>query len=506
MTAPSGAKPHRPGAREVIDAVLDPGSFVSWDAPVDLSGYDPDYRAELETARERSGADEAVLTGAGTVRGRAVAVIASEFRFLGGSIGRATAARIVAAVERATVEGLPLLAAPATGGTRMQEGTAAFVEMVPISRAILEHKGAGLPYLVYLRHPTTGGVFASWGSLGHLTVAEPGALIGFLGPRVHEAVHGEPFPPGIQLAEHLARKGVVDGVVTLAELRDLVSQVLPLLPAATTPARSRVGGRTLAAEAGHRAAAGGPSAAARRVPVWNAVLLTREPTRPGVWDLLRAGGERVLPVHGTGAGERDRGVVVALTAVEGTPCVVVGQDRRFQRQVAPLGPAALRVARRGMRLAAELRLPLLTVIDTPGAEMSPAAEEGALAGEIARCLADLLALPVPRVSVILGEGTGGAALALLPAHRVLAAEHAWLAPLPPEGASAIVHHDADHAPEMVQRQRVGSWELAEDGIVDVVVPEPVPAHEDPDGFLAAVRQACGRELRALARTEAVLSG
>ena len=126
--------------------------------------------------------------------GRRVAVVVCEFDFLAGSIGVAAAERITTAVQRATAERLPLLASPSSGGTRMQEGTVAFLQMVKIAAAVRLHKQAHLPYLVYLRHPTTGGVFASWGSLGHLTFAEPGALIGFLGPRVYELLYGEPFP------------------------------------------------------------------------------------------------------------------------------------------------------------------------------------------------------------------------------------------------------------------------------------------------------------------------
>src|SRR5439155_25053696 len=140
------------------------GSWESWDRPVaDPAPLAADHAAALAAARARTGLDEAVLTGAGRLRGRPVAVVACEFGFLGGSIGVAAAGRLVTAVERATAAGLPLLAAPASGGTRMQEGTVAFLQMVKISQAIAAHKAAGLPYLVYLRHPTTGGVFASWG-------------------------------------------------------------------------------------------------------------------------------------------------------------------------------------------------------------------------------------------------------------------------------------------------------------------------------------------------------
>ena len=170
-----------------------------------------------------------MITGRGLVRGRPVAVVANEFRFLAGSIGRDAAARITTAVRRATAEGLPLLASTASGGTRMQEGTPAFVEMVEISRAIGDHRAAGLPYLVHLRHPTTGGVYASWGSLGHITVAEPGALVGFLGPKVYEALHGSPFPAGVQQAENLAAKGVIDAVVAAEDLPELVDRALRVL-------------------------------------------------------------------------------------------------------------------------------------------------------------------------------------------------------------------------------------------------------------------------------------
>src|SRR6478609_2661845 len=209
-------------ATELIAAVLDPGSYHTWDSPVVDPDPSPEYRQELEAARGKTGVDESVLTGEGLIRGRRVAVIVSEFRFLAGSIGLAAAERIVNAVERATREGLPLLAGPASGGTRMQEGTIAFLSMVKISAAVRTHRKAGLPYLVYLRHPTTGGVMASWGSLGHITVAEPAALLGFLGPRVYEALYGSPFPENVQVAENLFDKGLVDAVVEPGDPPDLV--------------------------------------------------------------------------------------------------------------------------------------------------------------------------------------------------------------------------------------------------------------------------------------------
>jgi acetyl-CoA carboxylase beta subunit len=453
-------------AQELLDLVLDADSFESWDEPIDISDAPPDYRAALEGAREKAGTDESVLTGRGLVHGRPVALVANEFRFLAGSIGLAAARRITSAVRRATAEGLPVLATTASGGTRMQEGTPAFVQMVEISRALMEHRAAGLPYLAYLRHPTTGGVYASWGSLAHVTVGEPGALIGFLGPKVFEALNGTPFPQGVQVAENLSNHGVIDGVATAEELPGLVDAVLAIL--VDPPSEPRLPRRTGELDPDRDA--------------WAAILETRNEARIGVRDVLRHGTEVLLPLSGTEKGERDSTILVVMARLDGEPCLVVGQDRSRQGPATPMGPGALRTARRAMRLANEMRLPLVTVIDTPGAELSQRAEEGAIAGEIARCLASLATMTVPTVSVVLGQGCGGGALALLPAQRVIVAEKAWLMPLPPEGASVIVHGDTTHAAEQARQMRVRAVDLLEHGTAHHIVPEP----DDDTGEALAV--------------------
>ncbi len=441
-------------ALDLLELVLDPGTFKSWDEPIDATGHSASYRAELAAAAERSGSDESVLTGSGTVRSRPVAVVVNDFRFLAGSIGEASARRIVAAVRRATSEGLPLLAATASGGTRMQEGTPAFVHMIDIARAIMEHREAGLPYLAYLRHPTTGGVFASWGSLAHVTIAEPGALVGFLGPKVYEVLNGRPFPPDVQTSENLAAKGVIDAVVPPQELPHVVDDALRVL---VDPPEAR----TIVSRS--------PATSPRRSR-WDSIALTRRAERLGVRDVLRHAADVVVPLSGTEKGERDDTVLTALARLDGQPCVVVAQDRSRQRHTS-MGPAALREARRGMKLAEELGIAVVTFIDTSGAELSREAEEGALAGEIARCIGLMSGLRVPTVSVLLGQGCGGGALALLAADSTIALENSWLSPLPPEGASAIVFGDTDHAEQMAESQHVGAFDLYDAGVVDLVLAE-----------------------------------
>lgn len=477
----------RLSAHELIDLVLDEGSWVSWDTPPSYGAISESYRAELERAREKSGVDESVVTGEGRVRGRRVAVIACEFGFLAGSIGQAAATRLVAGIERATAAGIPLVAAPVSGGTRMQEGTPAFVHMIRISAAIAAHKDAGLPYLVYLRNPTTGGVMASWGSLGHVTVAEPGALVGFLGPRVFEALYGKPFPADVQTSENLYAHGIIDGVVEPDGIAELLDRTLTVL--LSRPARPE-------------AIANPGLEGIGEVDTWDAVLRSRRPDRPGVRRLLRYAATDVVPLNGTGQGEADPGLMIALARFGDAPCVFLGQDRRGQTTDRPMGPGALREARRGMRLAVELGIPLLTVIDTPGAALSPEAEEGGLAGEIARSLADLVSLEAPTLCLMLGQGNGGGALALLPADRVVAAQHAWLSPLPPEGASAIVHRDTEHAPEMARAQRIRALDLYAAGVVDRVVPELPDAAEEAEAFCHRLGAVLEKELSALFHADA----
>lgn len=490
-TAPS--KPTRLSARELIELALDDDSFVSWDTPLSYPqdaapGASEEYVEQLIAAAGKAGTDESVITGEGLLSGRRIAIIASEFKFLAGSIGKNAADRIVAAVQRATAEGLPLVAAPSSGGTRMQEGTPAFLQMIDISKAVTAHKAAGLSYLVYLRNPTTGGVMASWGSLGQVTAAEPKAMLGFLGPRVFEAIYDKKFPDGVQIAENLYKKGIIDAVVTPQQVGKLLDKVLRITSAAEGP--TEVPRPEMTTQ---------DPAALPDTDVWDSVLASRRPDRPGVRDLLRIAASDVVPLNGTGQGERDPGLLLALARFNSYACVVLGQDRRMQTENHQLGPEGLRVARRGMSLATELGLPLVTIIDTPGAALSAEAENGGLAGEIARCLADLSTVRTPTVAIMMGQGTGGAALALLPSDRVIAAQNSWLSPLPPEGASAIIHRTVDHADEMARAQKVSCKEMLQAGAIHTVVLENPDAADEPTEFCERLSLALQAELSTLTR-------
>jgi acetyl-CoA carboxylase carboxyl transferase subunit beta len=283
------------------------------------------------------------------------------------------------------------------------------------------------------------------------------------------------------VAENLHEHGLIDAVVAADDARDAAIGALSVL----SDDRTKV------------VAGQPPQEDLRPVEAWEAITRSRRDDRPGVRTLLKLAATDVTPLSGSGAGENEPSLLLALARFGTAPAVVLGQDRRRQRANAPLGPAGLRVARRGMRLAADLGLPLVTVIDTAGAALSKSAEEGGLSGEIARSLAELVTLDAPTVCLLLGEGAGGAALALLPADRVLCAQHAWLSPLPPEGASAILYRSVDFAPEIAQAQRIRATDLRRDGIVDRVIPEVPDAAYEQRAFCERVGRALEYEIAGL---------
>lgn len=480
--------PEQLSATELIDRVAERGSFEAWFAdvvttdPLDFSDT-RSYLQRLDEAARRTGVNESIVTGQSTIRGHDVALIVGEFGFLAGTQGVASAERVVRTFERAANLGLPVLSMPVSGGTRMQEGTVAFVQMVKAAAAVRQFRDTGLPYLAWLRHPTTGGVLASWASLAHVTFSEPQALIGMTGPRVIELLEGKPFPERVQLAEHLRDRGLIDDICTVEELPERVALVLDVALGATVDAN--LADLPLAL----------PDDAA--VDPWEAVERSRRTDRPGIRELLAVCATEVTRLRGDGAGTDDPGCSTLLARVAGVPAVIVGHDRLPGERGARLTHAGYRKARRAMLLAEEFQLPLVTVIDTAGAVSEPESEERGLAAEIARCLETMSALEVPTLSLLLGEGAGGGALAFLPADRVLAAEHSWLAPIAPEGASAILYRTTARASELAAAQAIASTDLRRLGLVDVVIPDQPAPGEEGARFGARIAATAARELRNL---------
>jgi acetyl-CoA carboxylase carboxyl transferase beta subunit/acetyl-CoA carboxylase carboxyl transferase alpha subunit len=460
-------------AAERIDLLADPESFKPSLVSVDplLFTDRVSYRDRLERARRETSLNEAVVTGTARINGRDCVLAVFDFNFMGGSMGSVVGEKVALALELAAERRYPFISVVASGGARMQEGMLSLVQMGKTTAAAMRLHQAGVPSITVLTNPTTGGVYASFASQGDFLFAEPGALIGFAGPRVIEQLTGEKPPPGTHTAEFLIEHGQLDGVVDRARLRGVLAMLLQLF-------MSRGPGDARAAPEPYRPPSTPPQSA------WPEVQLARREDRPTTADYIR----RLMPQFVELRGDRvfgdDPAVIAGIGDLAGMTVCAIGQERGHgdpRRNGGRLRPEGFRKAARVMRLAAELRLPLITFIDTPGAYLDYDSEARGLAGALSNCLANMSVLPVPIVSVVIGEGGSGPALALGVADRILMQEHAVYSVIAPEGAAAIVHRDAARAQDIADALKITAHDCLVLGVVDGIVPEPEHgAHLDPD--------------------------
>ena len=414
--------------------------------PLGFPGYEPP-------------AEESVVTG----RTERYAVVEGRFDVLGGSMGAVHGERVVRAFRRATEERLPMVIITSSGGARMQEGMVALIQMARTAAASRSHSAAGLMQLAFLRSPTSGGVYASYASLADLRVAAPGATIGFAGPRVVEMTTGEKLPPGGHTAESAYDAGLLDAVLPESKWAAFIETALGLTPSLPTPVVP-VSGTKDAGKAGGGA--------------WDEVLAARAEGRPSgdAWTVALC--DSWTPVRGP-----SDALLCGLARIEDMRVGVVAMRRRRPRA------ADYRLARRTIALAAKLGLPLVTLIDTPGADPRHESEREGVAGEIARTFAAMGDFPRPSVSICVGEGGSGGALALAFADRLLMLEHSIFSVIAPEGAAAILERDASLAPVVAERLKLTSADVVELGIADEVVPEPIDGAALRRAVTAALEQA-----------------
>jgi acetyl-CoA carboxylase carboxyl transferase subunit beta len=495
------------GAWTRIVSLVDPGSFREIDA--DLVSTDPlqfaddqPYVERLREQRARTELADGATIGTATLRGRPIVLAVLDFAFMGGSMGVAVGEKITRAAELARDKRRPLITIVASGGARMQEGLFSLLQMAKTAAAIQQLRRAGVPYLSVLTHPTTGGVFASFASLGDIIIAEPGALIGFAGPRVVEQVLGKPLPPGSHSAEFLLEQGIIDDVVDRTHLRGYLATVLDLVSGSNAPERTAV------------PSAPQPVGSEPDKNVWETVQTARAPDRPMTLDYISRICDQFIELHGDRESGDDPAVIAGLGSVADRHVALVGFERGHEEQAEHRrygrpGPDGYRKAQRIMRLAARFRLPVVTLIDTPGAYPGVDAEAGGLAAEIAETMALLSDLPTPIVAAIIGEGGSGGALALAVADRVLMQAHAIYSVIAPEGAAAILYRDADRAPELAEKLKLTARDCLVAGIIDAIVPEPAggaatapdrAAELLQDGILAALTQLTERPVSRLVQT------
>lgn len=477
---------NRVDARQRLDQLFDPGSIELLDLPV--RDADPlefvdskPYPRRMAGARTSTGLDEAVLCAVGTIEGNPLVVAVMDFGFMGGSLSGAVGELITRAGETALERRIPLMIVTASGGARMQEGAVALMQMAKTSQMLGQLDEAGLLTISLVTDPTFGGVAASFATLCDVIIAEPGARLGFAGRRVIEQTIKQTLPKDFQTAEFLLANGLIDIIRPRGELRPTLARLLSI----GSPQELRVPDEQDEAVAG----------AATGADPWQVVQAARHLNRPTTLDYFGLVLDDFEELRGDRLGADDAAIVGGLGRLDGIPVVVVGHQKGHTaaelaaRNFGMPTPAGYRKAARLMRLAAKLRVPVVALIDTPGAYPGKEAEQHGQAIAIAENLRLMSQLPVPVVSVVTGEGGSGGALALGVANHVLICANAVYSVISPEGCAAILWNDPAAAPRAAEALRVTADRLAALGIVDRIVPEP-------DGGTQADTVAAGQNLRA----------
>jgi len=434
--------------------------------------------------------------GEARVGGRPLVLGVFDFEFMGGTMGSVVGEKLADAFEHAARRRLPVVVVSSSGGARMQEGMLSLMQMAKTAAAVAAHDRAGGAFISVLADPTFGGVAASFASLGDVIIAEPKAQVGFVGPRVIEMTLGVQLPPESHHAEFLFRSGMIDLIVPREDLRAAIAYLLGHL-SPEAGARGAPAERRFLPRRPRRAGAPQP---------WETVLLARHPDRPTALDYIDRLFTRFVELHGDRYFGDDPAVVTGLGEFGDQAVMVVAQERgrtpeeqAFRRRGMAL-PEGYRKALRMMHLAAKFALPVITMIDTPGAYPGFEAEQRGIAQALARNLQAMAVLPTPILSVVIGEGGSGGALSLGVADRVLMLEHAIYSVISPEGAAAILWRDAGKAAQVAEALKITAADLRRLGVVDEVVPEPPGgAHADHELAAALLRAALARALRPLRR-------
>lgn len=469
--------------------VVDKGSYEKWEEGMenkDPLNY-PDYQEKTASLREKLRIDEAVTCGQGTIHGERAVVCVCDGRFLMGSMGYIAGEKITRAVERAIREKLPVIIFTCSGGARMQEGMVSLMQMAKTSAALKRHSNAGLLYISVLTDPTTGGVTASFAMLGDIILAEPGALVGFAGPRVIEQTIRQKLPEGFQRAEFLLEHGLIDNIVEREDLKETLAKLIAMHnrvepKEALIPNRRK---NSAVFEEGKRK---------EKVSAWERVQRARAQDRPGAFDYIQEIFTDFTELHGDRHFADDGAIVGGIGYLDGCPVTVIGQQKgkttkeNITRNFGMPSPEGYRKALRLMKQAQKFHRPIICFVDTPGAFCGMEAEERGQGEAIARNLFEMSDLTVPVLSIVIGEGGSGGALALAVGNEVWMMENSTYTILSPEGFASIMWKDASKAPKAAELMRVTAGDLKELGIIEKIIPEFQPANSQNVVKIAEIMQ------------------
>ena len=452
-----------------VEMVADEGTFEEWDTGLD-SGNPldfKDYPEKIRSLQEKTRLDEAVVTGKAKIHGSETVLAICDGRFMMASMGKVVGEKITRAIEKATEAKLPIIIFACSGGARMQEGIHSLMQMAKTSAALKRHHDAGQLYISVLTNPTTGGVTASFAMLGDIILAEPNALIGFAGPRVIEQTIGQKLPKGFQRSEFLLEHGFVDRIVEREELKETLSRILKLHQAS--------GMEGVKAE---KTADTGAEAFQVTASPWERVQISRMKDRPVGGDYINALFTDFMEFHGDRYFKDDKAIIGGIARFHGMPVTVIAQAKgrttkeNIERNFGMPSPDGYRKALRLMKQAEKFGRPVICFVDTPGAFCGLEAEERGQGEAIARNLFEMSNLEVPVLSIVIGEGGSGGALAMAVADEVWLLENSIYSILSPEGFASILWKDSKRAEEAADVMKLTAADLKKAGIVERVFPEP----------------------------------
>lgn len=456
-------------AYERIRMTVDEDSFEEWEKdmefvnPLEFKGYEE----KVKSLKEKTGLSEAVVTGKASIEGNPAVIAVCDGRFLMASMGQVVGEKITRAVERATKEQLPVIIFACSGGARMQEGIVSLMQMAKTAAALKQHSDAGLLYVSVLTDPTTGGVTASFAMLGDVILAEPKALIGFAGPRVIEQTIGEKLPKDFQRSEFLLEHGFIDRIVERKEMRTVLANILQM----HQNFKGSVTQSPIQAVEKERQSV-------QEKDAWERVTISRKNDRPVGQDYIRTLFFDFLEFHGDRCYGDDPAIIGGIARFAGIPVTVIAQAKgkstkeNVAHHFGMPSPEGYRKALRLMKQAEKFKRPILLFVDTPGAFCGIEAEERGQGEAIARNLFEMSSMKVPILSVVIGEGGSGGALALAVADEVWMLENAIYSVLSPEGFASILWKDSKRASEAAEVMKLTAADLKKLGVIEAVIAEP----------------------------------
>jgi len=462
-------------AKRRIKMLVDKGTFEPWFEGLEISNPlgDKEYEKKLLEVKEKTKLEEAVITGKALINGSEVALAVMDGRFLMASMGEIVGEKITRTVEKATEENLPLVIVACSGGARMQEGIISLMQMAKTSAALKRHSESGNLYISVLTDPTTGGVTASFAMLGDIIMAEPDALIGFAGPRVIEQTIGQKLPKGFQKSEFLLEHGFIDLIVERQNLKNKLSEIIKL----HYPKKIKNNLKQVLADDVNNNVEN--KTFQNNLTPWEKVQISRENKRPTGLDYIEKLVENFTELHGDRYFGDDSAIVGGIGTVNNKPVTVIAQVKghntkeNISRNFGMPSPEGYRKALRLMKEAEKFHRPIICFVDTPGAFCGLEAEERGQGEAIARNLFEMSAIKVPILSIFVGEGGSGGALAMAVANEVWMLENSVYSILSPEGYASILWKDGKKADKAAEAMKMTADDLKQLNVIEKIFKEPV---------------------------------